>query len=145
MNGLKKDWFKAIENKTRDNPDYILEDGDAYIGLLRNKHEESFQYWIGMFTPENTEIPEGFGYIDFPKSELGVCWAYGRKNNIFLYEGIEIVEKCNERLKKEGMHHVHDKDNICWAFERYTSTRSKIQDKNGNIIIGICFFINYYF
>jgi len=35
-----------------------------------------------MLTPANTEIPEGFEYINFPKSELGVCWVSGKKEDM---------------------------------------------------------------
>ena len=91
--------FKIIENKISGNPDDTCEDGSAYIGLTRNEPGTSFQYWIGMFAPNNTEIPEGFDCIDFPKSELGVCWVYGKEEHIFLMnEGIDIIDQCNEKL-----------------------------------------------
>jgi hypothetical protein len=96
-----------------------------------------------MFVPENTEVPEGYAYIDFPKSELGVCWVYGKEEYVCMNGGKDIFDQCKERLDKEGMFHVHDKDNTCWVFERYVSPRSTIPDEKGNIILDICFFMNF--
>jgi len=135
-------WFEAIESKINGNPGDTCEDGGAYIGLMRNKSGEH-QYWIGMFTPENTEIPEGFEYIDFPESELDVCWVCGKAEHVRMNEGIELFERCNERLKKEGMSHVHDKENVCYTFERYALPRSAEPDEKGNIILDICFYMRF--
>ncbi|MCL2517649.1 MAG: hypothetical protein FWF15_03700 [Oscillospiraceae bacterium] len=121
-------WFETIGNSD-------------YIGLLRNG--EGFQYWIGIFAPDNTEVPEGYDYIDFPKSELAVCWVYGKEEYVSMNEGIEIFEQCKERLEKEGIYHAHDKDDICYAFERYVRPRSITPDENGHIILDICFFIDF--
>ena len=140
---VENGWFETIKSKISRNPDDTYEDGGVYVGLMCNRRDEPFQYWIGMFVPENTEVPEGFDYIDFPKSELGVCWVYGKKEYVYINEGISIFEQCKERLEKEGMYHVHDKDNTCWAFERYACSRSKIPDEKGNIILDICFFMNF--
>ena len=138
-------WFDVIEKQLSGNPIDTYEDSSAYIGLLRNKRGEPFQYWIGMFVPVNTKIPEGYDYIDFPRSELGVCWVYGKEDDLSMYEGIEIIEQCNERLIKEEIPHIHDKDGICYAFERYTRPRFITPDNKGNIILDICFFINLYY
>ena len=136
-------WFADIENQMSVSAGEIYEDGDAYIGLLRNKGGEPFQYWIGMFTPVNTKIPDGFDYIDFPKSELGVCWVYGKEKDVSMNKGLDIFNQCNEKLKNEGMSHIHDKDNTCWAFERYACPRYTTPDEKGNVIIDICFFMNF--
>ena len=140
---FEHNWFKIIEDNISSNYNDTFEDGNAYIGLLRNKPKEPFQYWIGMFTPENTQVPIGFKHIDFPKSELGVCWVCGKKEHVCFNEGIEIFEQCNEKLKNEGMDHIHDNENVYWIFERYSHTRSKVQDENGKIIIDICCFLHF--
>ena len=88
----------------------------------------------------------GFDYIDFPKSELGICWVYGKEEEIMLInEGIDIIHQCNERLKEDEMYHVHDKNNTCFAFERYSSPRFTTPDENGNIILDMCCFLNFYY
>lgn len=77
-------WFDVIEN-SMGGTDKILdvwENGGAYVGLECRKNGELLEYWIGMFTPENTEVPDSFSYLDFPKSSLGTCWLYGKEDNI---------------------------------------------------------------
>jgi len=138
-------WFDIIENKINSNPDDTYEDRGAYIGLLRNKSKESFQYWIGMFLPENTETPKGFAHINFPKSEIGVCWVYGKEEHISMNDSLDIFNQCKERLEKDGMTHVHDRDNVCWAFERYARPRFSTPDEKGNVILDICFFTKFYY
>ena len=117
-------WFDVIK-KPND-----FEDGDAQIGLMTDKNGE-FEYWIGVFTPEDSEVPEGFAHIDFPKNELGVCWVYGSEAEIFCQEG-----PCAEKMQKEGFDIKGE-----WCFERYTS-RFCTPDEKGNVIIDICFFLN---
>ena len=36
-----------------------------------------------MFTPEGTEVPEGFAYVDIGKAALGVCWLYGKEYELY--------------------------------------------------------------
>jgi len=138
-------WFKLIEKQITNNPDDTYEDIGAYIGLLRNKSGEQYQYWIGMFVPENTETPKGFTHINFPKSEIGVCWVYGKEEHISMNGSLDIFHQCKDRLEKDGTHHVHDKDNVCWAFERYTCPRFTTPDEKGNVILDICFFTKFHY
>ena len=126
-------WFGVIEKQTGGSFKDIYEDGDAYIGLMREKDGDfnTFEYWIGIFTPENTAVPEGFDFIDFKESALGVCWTYGPEHEVYMLEGA-----CGERLAKEGFETVTD-----WCFERYACPRFTTPDEKGNIILDICFFI----
>lgn len=123
-------WFGLIEAQTNGTLTDTYEDGHAAIGLMREENGD-FEYWIGIFTPEETPVPDGFAYVDFPKSELGVCWIYGKEEDVFMLEG-----KCAERLKKEGFEIMTD-----WCFERYVSPRFTEPDAKGNIIIDICFYV----
>jgi predicted transcriptional regulator YdeE len=125
-----KNWYDLIETQISGNLTDTYEDGDAHIGLMREEGD-NFEYWIGTFTPEETPVPEGFDYVDFPKSELGVCWIYGKEADVFMLEG-----KCAERLQKEGFEITGD-----WCFERYASPRFTEPDAKGNIIIDICFYV----
>ena len=134
-------WFERIEGQIIGNPADTGEDGDAYIGLWRNKNGEPYQYWIGMFVPKNTATPEGFSHIVFPKSELAVCWVYGKAESL---AGLDILDQCNDRLKKEGMPHAHDKEDVCWAFERYACPRFTTPDEKGNVILDLCFFLRFH-
>src|SRR5690554_568226 len=75
---FEKGWFSKLESI---NDKASFDDSDAYIGLMRYKKDEPFEYWIGMFFPENTKVPEGFSYVEFNKSNLGVAWVYGKEHN----------------------------------------------------------------
>jgi predicted transcriptional regulator YdeE len=103
---------------------------------MRHKKGEKFEYWIGIFTREKTEVPEGFNYVDFPESNLGVCWVYGKENEVYMKEPM-----CAEKLGENGYAIVNDKDGACWFFERYVCPRFTTPDEKGNIILDICFYI----
>lgn len=129
----EKGWFPLIEKQVNGSLKDLFEDGGAPIGLMREEDEDfdNFEYWIGCLTPEDTPVPDGFLHIDFPKSELGVCWIYGKEDEVFGLEG-----ECGVRLEKEGFEIVTD-----WCMERYARPRFTTPDANGNIIFDICFFI----
>ena len=126
------DWNEDIDNHLKSQLDINLkdlyEDGDSLIGLMC--HRDGFEYWLGYFTPENTEVPDGFEYEDLPTADIGVCWLYGHQGEVFAVEPIAY-----EKLKEDGFAMVD-----YWWFERYHPVRSA-EDKDGNIIIDICFFM----
>ncbi|MCL2547137.1 MAG: hypothetical protein FWE06_08130 [Oscillospiraceae bacterium] len=122
-------WFDQIEDQIEGG----LKEGDGSIGLMRGK-DGAFEYWIGYFTPENTIAPDGFDCIDFPKSELGVCWVYGKDGEVYFHEGA-----CADRLKQEEFDLACGDDS--WCFERYVCPRFTVPDDKGNIILDICFLL----
>ena len=124
-------WFESIEKESHEKLSDVYEDGDAYIGLMRGGYGTPFEYWIGMFMPENTNVPEGYDYIDFPKSNLGVCWVYGNENEVYCREG-----QCIEKLGGEGFDVMTE-----WCFERYACPRFTTPDDKGKIVLDICFFV----
>ena len=125
-------WFGEIEKQINVSLKDINEDGDSYIGLIRGGHDNPFEYWIGIFLPEGTTVPDVFTCLDFPASELGVCWIYGKEDEVFMLEG-----KCGKRLEREGFN-----VNTEWCFERYNCPRFTTPDEQGNIILDICFYLN---
>ncbi|MDR0286606.1 MAG: hypothetical protein LBI03_02705 [Clostridiales bacterium] len=131
-----KGWFGIVEKQKDGQLKDIYEDGDAYIGLMRWKDGEPFEYWIGIFMPENTAVPEGFEYKDFPQSEFGVCWIYGKESEVYFNE-----EKCAAKLEENGFKLVPDEDSAIWFFERYACPRFTTPDDKGNIILDICYYI----
>ncbi|MBU0991466.1 MAG: hypothetical protein KJ737_03135 [Proteobacteria bacterium] len=74
--------------------------------------------------------------LDFPESELGVCWIYGKERNVYLKE-----EKCAEKLKEEGIEILSDDKGAIWIVERYGCPRFTTPDDKGNIILDICYFV----
>ena len=129
-------WFAVIEKQISVSTKEIYQDGDAYIGLMRWKEGEPFEYWIGMFMPETTPAPEGFGYVDFPKSELGVCWVYGKEGEVYRNE-----DKCAAKLGEAGYKIIPNEKGAWWFFERYGCPRFTTPDEQGNIILDICYYI----
>jgi len=122
-------WFDVIEKQTNRPLKSIYEDGDAYIGLMRENNGE-FEYWIGIFMPENTPVPDGFQYLDFPKGTLGVCWLYSKENEVYCQE-----ERCWKELEKVGYTPAD------WCMERYCCPRFTTPDEKGKIILDICFYL----
>ena len=134
------DWFKLgwCEQLEAHGPKADFEDSDAYIGLMRikegNDYEkaEPFQYWVGMFFPEGTQVPEGFDFVDFPASDLGIGWLYGKDSYIFGKEGLVF-----DGFKKQGIKVIPDREGAHWFFERYACPRYTEPDKKGKKILDI--------
>ena len=133
---FKNGWFDIIVKQTDQDLKALYDDGDAYIGLMRYKEGEPFEYWIGVFMPEGTAVPDGFEYRDFPKSTLGVCWIYGKESEVYKLE-----DKCAEKLEENGHKITKDKEDAFWFFERYGCPRFTTPDEKGNIILDICWHI----
>ena len=130
---FRNGWFGDLEKLAGKNIKSVYEDGDAYVGLMRDKHGSLFEYWIGIFMPPETAVPEGFAYIDFPETTWGVCWVYGKESEVFQNE-----EKCSLKLEKEGCRLKPDKDGMIWCMERYGCPRFTTPDKDGKVILDIC-------
>jgi len=135
-NWFQNGWFDLIEKQTNKELKSIYEDGDAYIGLMRWKEGEPFEYWIGIFMPENTSVPAGYEYHDFPKATLGVCWVHGKEPDVYMWE-----EDCGKKLKENGYEVIKDNENAHWFFERYACPRFTTPDENGKVILDVCHFI----
>ena len=128
-------WFDVLENHIK-SPNETCADGGAYLGYMRHKDGEPFQYWIGMFAPAETEVPEGFAHIDVPAGTLGVAWLYGKESELYHKE-----TKCYEKLTVAGHKVITHYNGAHWFFERYVCPRFTTPDENGNVTIDICFYI----
>ena len=131
-------WFDTIEN-SMGGTDQILavwENGGAYVGLERRKNGELLEYWIGMFTPGNTEVPEGFEQIDLSKSSLGTCWIYGREDEVH-----GAVGNCWEAVRNAGMEIAADDDGAVMSFENCLCPRITTPYEKGNVILDYCYFV----
>ena len=125
-------WFELLQTQLRDNLLFVEDDMASCIGLMRDKggNHDDFEYWIGYFALENTVVPNGFEYEDLPAMDIGVCWIYGREDEVF---GIE--PEALAKLQEEGFEMITE-----WCFERYSPTHYG-PDKKGDVILDICFFI----
>lgn len=131
-------WFDTVENSMGGTGKIleIWENGGAYVGLECRKDGELLEYWIGMFTPENTEVPEGFSYLDFPQADLGTCWIYGREEDVH-----GSIVKCRESLRSAGMEPGVDENGVERSFENCLCPRFTTPDDKGNIILDYCYFL----
>ena len=112
-------------------------DGDAFVGLERHKDGEPFEVNIGMFTPVNTPVPEGFVCIDYPAgTTLGVCWIYGVESKTH-----DPIGSCAEKVREAGMEIIPDENDAIWSFERCQCPRFTTPDDKGNVILDYCYFV----
>lgn len=111
-------------------------EADSYIGLMRMSEKEPFQYWIGLFLPPYTQVPEGFEHVDLPAADLGVCLIKGKEPEIFWQ-----CEASLERLKAEGFALKKDAQGTWWSMERYQCPRFTEPDGEGNKILDLVFFV----
>jgi len=114
----------------------LYEGADSYTGLVVNCGTEVFDYWIGMFMPEDTPVPQGYEKIDFPKSSLAVCRVYGKKNFIINYD-----TECRKRLADEGIELKEDLESKAVFFQRFLWRDFFKEDEYGNRVLEYCYFI----
>lgn len=123
-------WFETLEKLGE-----VKEIENGYLGLMRcggSDPENSFEYWIGMFLPVDTAVPEGFAFIDLKESDLAVCWIKGKEE-----EGIYAMhDACIAKFGENGMGNFKedDENRICF-FERYNCPRFTTPDDNGDVIL----------
>ena len=140
-----KKWADAFEHGLFDlieknaGTETFFTDSNSYIGLMRAKDGEPFEYWVGMFTPESTEVPNGLQYVDFAANEIGIGWIYGsdKTGEIYCHECDVAAE-----LNKAGHPIKYDNTGACWFFERYQCPRFTTPDIDGNVNLYIGFFIS---
>lgn len=111
-----------------------FEDCDALIGLCRCKEGEPFQYWIGVFVPVDTVVPDGYDSVLLDAGDIAVCWVYGKEPDIYAH-------CCIGRLKDEGFEWTEDLNGVKWCFERYCCPRFTEPDNEGNVILDMCFYV----
>lgn len=102
---------------------------DSYLGAMI-VYNGVFEYWIGMFFPENTAVPEGYQYADFPATDYGVCWLYGKEDTGELF-GMDAHESALGAMEAAGM--TRDGETPC--IERYNCPRFTTPDDKGNVIL----------
>ena len=128
-----KGWFDVIEKAMNEESSPIKDGG--YIGLEYRKNQELLEYWIGMFTSQNTEVPEGFSCVDFSEGNLGICWIYGKET-----EAHKAASKCADKLADSGIKIKVDEEGGVCSFENCVCPRFTTPDDKGNIILDYCYF-----
>lgn len=110
---------------------------DSTVGLMTMRGDGSgFTYWIGLFFPAGTAVPEGYGHLDLPESAIGVGWVCGKEENGEIYGSAHeaVCKKLAERGLDKFRSDVTGEDTYCF-FERYVCPRFTKQDANGNVTL----------
>lgn len=130
-------WFDVIETAMGGTEAIlkIWKNGAGYIGLERRAENQPFEYWLGMFTPANTSVPDGFSCIDFPAMGLGTCWIYGKEKEVHNTSG------CKAAVQNQGMRLWQDAAGGVWSFENCLCPRYTTPDEQGNVIMDYCYFV----
>jgi hypothetical protein len=83
----RRGWFKPLEALGS-----LTENEDAYVSCMRYAGE--FEYWIGMFFPRDTSVPDGYSYVDIPAGDIGTRWIHGRDGRSFSRYNTQYVPSC---------------------------------------------------
>jgi len=131
-------WFDAVE-AAMGGPEKILavwENGGGYCGLERRGDGVPFEYWIGMFAPAGTPVPEGFACVDFPAGALGTAWICGPESEVH-----GAIPQCADRIREAGMEFRQDAEGGIWSFENGLCPRFTTPDEAGNVILDYCYYV----
>ena len=117
-------WFENLEAI-----DGLPINDHGYIGAVRVTGGKP-EYWIGMFFPADTKVPEGFEAVDMEPLDYAVFYLYGGEKDGEFYS-IDTHNRCLEELKAHGLKRKEDD----WCFERYNCPRYTTPDEKGNVIL----------
>ena len=107
----------------------------ADVGVLAvgTAEGQAFAYYIGMFAPPDTPVPDGLCGVDFCEAHLGVCWVYG--------DGSYDRDACAAHLADAGIEPLRDAQGAVWSFQNCTCPRYTTPDEKGNIIQDYVFYV----
>ena len=130
-------WFDQIEAAMggEQRIKELWEDGGGYVGVEFRKEGKLLKYWIGMFAPPGTAVPAGMESLDFGEGCLGVCWNYGKEDEVHDVAGHE------EALSRAGMELWKDAQGAVIRFENGLCPRFTTPDGQGNVILDWCYFV----
>lgn len=130
-------WFDLLES-TMGGTEAILslwKNGGGYLGLERRAEGQPFSYHIGMLTPVETPVPEGFEAILFENVDLGTVWIYG------LEEEVHDTGAAYGKITQAGMRIWRDLEGAVWSFENCLCPRFTTPDETGRVILDYCYLI----
>ncbi len=125
------DSFKRLEALAPYGWDRAYPEGLSYIGLMRESDGRAFEYWIGMFLPADTPVPEGMQHIDFAPWHMGVCWVKGTEPAIY-----QQAEVCAARLAEAG-YTIWQGESAWLMLERYQCPRFTQRGEDGEVILDL--------
>lgn len=120
----ENNWFAVLEAMPA-----LPFNGDAYIGAVHIVKGMP-EFWIGMFFPAGTEVPEGFEAVDMEPLKYAVCYLQDKESSGEFYT-MDTHNRCLEALKTQEFKRKEDD----WCFERYNCPRFTTPDEQGNVIL----------
>ncbi|MDD2393615.1 MAG: hypothetical protein PHV88_06100 [Eubacteriales bacterium] len=122
------------------------QNGNAYVGLMTidSLNHSGFTYWIGIFLPEGTLVPEEFSYLDLPESDVGINWIYGSDKSGEIF-GSGPHSAAYEKLCENGWSRLNqnaDGVHTLVFFELYNCPRYTTPDDKGNVILDYGFYLD---
>ena len=138
-------WFGELEKL---GPSEAVDNG--YLGLMTvcSDHRDEngrceFACWIGLFFPAGVAVPDGFGHLDLPESDIGMMWIHGddRTGEIF---GGGPHTAAETKLAEHGWGHVRQNaggTNTVVFFERYNCPRFTTRDEQDKVTLDYGFYI----
>ena len=139
-------WFNLLEGAAKP------VDGEyGQLGLMtfRTDHqhlppeENGFTYWIGIFFPPETPVPDGFDHLDLPESDVGINWIYGSDSNGEIF-GSEPHTASYNKLNENDWGELNQSaggEKLIVFFENYTCPRYTTPDEKGNVILDYGFYL----
>ena len=113
---------------------------DDALGLMTMRGDMSgFTYWVGLFFPADTSVPEGYDHLDLPESNIGVGWVRGKDENGEIFGGPPHEAVC-KALEDNSIGKFRNdiagpgSDTYCF-FERYNQSRFETKDADGNVTL----------
>ena len=123
---FQNDWLTPLEKL-----DKVKNIETGYLGFMRCY--PNFEYWIGMFLPPDTVVPDDYDFIDLDEGDIGVCWIKGSTEDGSIYG---MHDECIKSLSENGMDkHRTELDGRAYFFERYNGSRFTKKDEQGNVIL----------
>lgn len=131
-------WFAAglfapVEAAAAEAAGERIEDGDAHCGMCVNAADGTYRYWIGMITPADTEVPEGYDSFPLPACDAVVNWVRGREPDVYFH-------CCLKEMEALGYHWDSNPSGERLMAERYVRPRFTEPDENGNLILDLVYF-----
>ena len=129
-------WNEWFENKLFEPLEAACGCAADYLGFMRCDESDfarTFKYWIGVFAPSDTEVPQGYEFLDIPQADVAICWIQGGQNDAGIYA---MHEACMSAFAQNSMgNFMRDEENRTYFFERYNCPRFTEPDTQGNIIL----------
>ncbi len=108
---------------------------NGYLGFMKyspSNPESSFEYWIGVLFDPNTDVPNGYDFMDIPASRVGMCYIQGKES-----EGLYAMhEACIHALmEKKIISQKQLNRPEMQFFERYNCPRFTEPNALGEVIL----------